>query len=48
MNDQIFLESDNEPKNAEFDIDFEYQKTVGKYHLIDIIAIVQKIDKENN
>lgn len=48
LNDQIFLESDSEHKDAEFDIDFEFQKTVGKYHLIDIIAIVQKIDKKED
>lgn len=32
--------------NSEFEFDFNYNKLIGKYHLIDVIAVVQKINVE--
>mgnify|MGYP000893725710 CR=1 FL=1 len=37
----------NDESGSEFEIDFNYEKLNGTYHLIDVIAVVQKINVES-
>lgn len=41
------LSEKSDKSGAEFEIDFKYEKLKGTYHLIDVIAVVQKINVES-
>ena len=41
------LSEKSDESGAEFEIDFKYEKLNGTYHLIDVIAVVQKINEES-